>query len=109
MELDQEQKQKIIRKFLKRLGKPVSRIVAGIYVDLLMGKHLINITTRGKFTIAETKFYRCGYIHHFLGVSAKNPNDVADRNYGIKVAVEESLLKLIQKFYFDEIEHKIDF
>ncbi len=111
MQLDEQLKQNITKKYLKELGRTISSmspVVNDIYMDLLSGDHSINITTRGKFTIAEVKYYRNGYEHHFLGVTAKNPNDEADWNYGVKVAVGEALLKLITKFYFEEVESMLD-
>jgi len=108
MELDEELKHKITERFLKRLGKPVSQTIAHIYSDLLMGRHSVDITTCGKYTIAEIKYYRDGYIHHFLGISAKNPKDVRNGHYGIKIVTEKALMELISKFYFDEIENKLD-
>lgn len=106
MELDKELKHKITERFLKKLGKPISQNIAHIYSDLLMGEHETNILFFGKYTISEIKYNRNGYIHHFLGISAKNPKDSENRNYGIKIATEYALTKLISKFYFDEIEHK---
>lgn len=111
MELDEQLKQNITKKYLKELGRSLSSIspvVNDIYMDLLSGDHSINITTRGKFTIAEVKYHRNGYTHHFLGVTAKNPNDKADWNYGVEVAVEKALFDLITKFYFDEAESRLD-
>ncbi len=106
MELDEELKHKITKRFLKRLGNPTSQTVGHIYSDLLMGEHKVNIMICGKYTIAEIEYYRDGYTHHFLGISAKNPKDSPSENYGIKIATEYALMKLISKFYFDEIEHK---
>jgi len=103
MELDEEIKIKITERLFRRIFEQIPEELNNICMELLDGKYLVNITTRGKFTIAEIKYYRNGYIHHFLGISAKNPNDVADPSHGIKVAVEEALLKLLAKFYTDEL------
>jgi hypothetical protein len=107
MKLDEKLKQKITYAFLKRMGEPVSLNIDDIYIDLLGGMHSIDITICEKFTIAEVKYFRNGYDYHFLGISAKNPNDVENRFYGIKVAAEEALLKLLVKFYFNEINLEI--
>ncbi len=102
MELDSTIKQKLTERFLKILGDPFSPVVEDIYIDLLNGVHSIEVITRGKYTIAEILYQRNGYTHHFLGVSARNPNDEADTYYGVKVAVEKALGELFQKFYFEE-------
>lgn len=102
MELNKEIKQKITKRFLKKLGEPVSQSIRNVFSDLLKGEHIAtNIIICGKYIIAETRYYKDGYIHHFLGVSAKNPKDDEDKNYGIKLAVERSLIELITKFYYN--------
>jgi len=103
MELDEQLKQKITERFLKRLGEPVSFVIEDIYGDLLSGDHKVNIMTRGKFTVAEVMYYRNGYNHHFLGVAAKNPKDVGNTSIGIKKSVEDALTKLLTKFYIEDI------
>lgn len=98
MELNKEIKQKITERCLKRIGKDILFYIKDIFVDLLSGKHSIDITNCGKFTIAEIKYYRDGYTHHFIGVSAKNPKDINNKYIGIKIAVEDALDKLITDF-----------
>lgn len=102
MELKSEIKTKLTERFLKMLGDPFSPVITEVYIDLLMGEHSIDVATHSKYTIAEISYERNGYEYHFLGVSARHPNDEKDVHYGIKVAVEKALGELMQKFYFDE-------
>lgn len=102
MELDEEIKQKLTVRLLKRMGAPISPIVRDIYCDLIEGEHTVNVSRRGKFTMAEIKYYKNGYEHHFLGIAAKNPNDEQDIARGINVAFEDAAMKLFQKFYVEE-------
>jgi hypothetical protein len=108
MELDNKLKQKITKDFLENFGEPIYEKEEEIYDDLYKGLHSVNIIRRGKFTIAEIKYCRDGYEHHFLGVAAKNPNDEPDINRGIIVATEKALYELLSKFYLDEYEKNIE-
>jgi hypothetical protein len=102
MKLDFNTKQKLTERILRKIGVPESIKMIDIYVDLLSGLHIVNIMTRGKFTVVEIKYERNGYCHHFLGVSAKNPNDVVNATIGIKNAMEDAITKLLIKFIFEE-------
>lgn len=102
MELNLEQRENISERFLRGLEDTIDIVGIDVCIDLLKGRYTANITTRGKFTIAEIKYNKNGYEHHFLGVSAKNPNDKPNPNYGIKVAVNKAFMELITKFYIGE-------
>lgn len=102
MELNNEIKDKLTERFLKRMGEPTTPIIRSVYFDLLDGYHIVNVSTRGKFTMVEIKYSKNGYEHHFLGISAKNPKDELDVARGVKVAFEDAMIKLFTKFYLDE-------
>ena len=102
MKLKLETTQKIIEKFLKKMGEPFSPVVEDIYFDLLNGEYSIDITTFGKFTVAEIIYYKNDYEYHFMGISAKNPDDEPNPSYGIKNAVKDALGKILAKFYIEE-------
>lgn len=101
MELNLEHRENISERFLRGLKDPIDIVDLDICIDLLKGRYTANITTRGKFTIAEIKYFKNGYEHHFLGISAKNPNDKPNSSYGIKVAVKKALMELVTKFYLE--------
>jgi len=102
MELDLNQKEHISERFLRDLEDAIDIVGIDICIDLLKGRYTANITTRGKFTIAEIKYCKNNYEHHFLGIAAKNPDDKANPTYGIKVAVKKALMELVMKFYVEE-------
>ena len=102
MELDFDLKQKLTERILRKIGEPISLEMEDIYLDLIDGKHDVNVMIRGKFTNTELMYERNGYCHHFLGVSAKNPHDVASVEVGIKNALEDSIIKMLSKFLVEE-------
>jgi hypothetical protein len=110
MELDLEIKQKLTERFLRKINEKLTEDITenidinDVYYGLLDGKHTIYITRHKKFTIAEVEYFRNNYVYHFFGISARNPYDEEEQTYGIKIAVEEAILKLLTKFYFDEIK-----
>jgi len=102
MELNDEIKLKLTERFIKVIGEPFSPVVEEIYNDLLCGEHSVEVSTHKKYTIVEITYPKNGYTHHFLGVSAKHPNDDKDAYYGLKIAMNKALGSLIQKFYLEE-------
>jgi len=104
MELDFDLKQKLTERILGKFGEPEYNVTEEIYNDLLDGEHSVNIMTTGRYTIADVEYYRNGYCHHFLGVSARNPNDDVNEVLGIKAALEDSITKLLSKFLFEEFK-----
>jgi len=94
MRLDKNLELKIFERFFKRSGLEKSYNTNMIYENCI-----IVTTICGKYTIAEISYLKDNYIHHFLGVSAKNPNDQRNDNIGIKVAIENALVILISKLY----------
>ena len=103
MTLNEDIKQKITKRFLRDVGKPESKNMEEIYLDLLNGEHTIEVTISGKYTIAEVMYYRNEYKHHFVGVSSRNPKDTYNMYYGLRNSVEDALTKLLEKFYNEEI------
>jgi len=102
MILEEKLKQKITKRFLKKMGSPLTNDMKDIYLDLLNGEHTIKGMFRGKYTVVEILYEKNGYEHHFLGVAAKNPKDFQNTEHGLRVASEEAFMKLFVKFYLEE-------
>lgn len=104
MILDEDLKQEITLQYLENVAEDAENYhkfinkypdVRKLINDLKSGKHKVVITMFGKYTVAETIYTTNGYTHHFLGITAKNPEDESDIFYGIIVAVERSLYELL--------------
>jgi len=103
MTLNEDIKQKITKRFFRNVGKPESKNMEEIYLDLLNGEHTIQVTILGKYTVAEVIYLRNGYKHHFIGISSRNPKDTYNIYCGLRNSVEDALTKLLEKFYREEI------